>query len=638
MADERVIYSNINYRESIKQIKDLKKGIDDLEKKNIEDSVVYKKASTKLSHHKKDMEEFKKTYDGFGKTIETNQKKINDLNKNLKSMSSKEKDRALIQIEAYQSNIEKATEAQKKYAAKVGYNMETPKKVFGENIKSLKEYSATYQQTLKEETESHKKAKEEKQIAEKKETENKQKNVSEQVGVSVNGIEYISKAEKEAKEKKDAQEKGEKPKRNWTEEADAIRTFHAEQLKVLEEAKEKELSIENLTSKQKQDIQKSYNNTVDDLNLLTATKAKQLMEDANESLDKDNKIKKSFYEVDLENKKAALKAGSMAALKITLEELRIKRENEIAEAEKTEADVVAINAKYNALMTAETEKNLAAEIAANAKAYEEKIKQAGTNKVWAAELKLQQLQQDKEITQLYYEEGLIAKEEFAQKLNGIDQSIEKSEDDLLKARWTRIDEITGHSQKVFSALSDLIVNSEDDEKKSLEKKKKLAWVQVALDTAKAISAAVVAAQGAGPFPANVIAIAPSIAAVMTSIATAKKTIKEADKKIAEFAEGGLVTGPGSGTSDSIPTFLSNGESVLTASATSLFGPVLSAFNQLGGGVPIPSGNITAQVMGEEMLAKSFARALEQMPNPVVSVEEINNTNKRIQVLEQYRTL
>ncbi len=45
-----------------------------------------------------------------------------------------------------------------------------------------------------------------------------------------------------------------------------------------------------------------------------------------------------------------------------------------------------------------------------------------------------------------------------------------------------------------------------------------------------------------------------------------------------FAEGGLVKGPGTGTSDSIPAYLSNGEFVVNSRATSKYYPLLQAIN------------------------------------------------------------
>ena len=49
--------------------------------------------------------------------------------------------------------------------------------------------------------------------------------------------------------------------------------------------------------------------------------------------------------------------------------------------------------------------------------------------------------------------------------------------------------------------------------------------------------------------------------------------------------GSLLNGPGSGKSDSMNARLSNGEAIINAKSTSMFGPILSAINQAGGGVP-----------------------------------------------------
>mgnify|MGYP000587412732 CR=1 FL=1 len=99
-----------------------------------------------------------------------------------------------------------------------------------------------------------------------------------------------------------------------------------------------------------------------------------------------------------------------------------------------------------------------------------------------------------------------------------------------------------------------------------------------------------------------------------------------------FSTGGYVQGSGTGTSDSIPARLSNGESVMTAKATSMFSPILSAFNQLGGGVPIVANNLGSNI-GMDMLAAAVARGYQMAPQPVVSVEEINRTQRRVQTIE-----
>lgn len=121
----------------------------------------------------------------------------------------------------------------------------------------------------------------------------------------------------------------------------------------------------------------------------------------------------------------------------------------------------------------------------------------------------------------------------------------------------------------------------------------------------------------------------SAAALMVLI---KAAFSGAKALVKGFSTGGYVQGAGTGTSDSIPARLSNGESVMTAKATSMFSPILSAFNQLGGGVPIVVNNGGSNI-GMDMLAAAVARGYQMAPQPVVSVEEINRTQRRVQTIE-----
>ena len=163
--------------------------------------------------------------------------------------------------------------------------------------------------------------------------------------------------------------------------------------------------------------------------------------------------------------------------------------------------------------------------------------------------------------------------------------------------------------------------------------KALALAEIAISSGVAVAKAI--KSGAGlTFPANLGAIATAVAHVLGGITSATKMVNSA-----KFADGGLVQGAGSGTSDSIPAHLSNGESVLTASATSMFAPALSAFNQIGGGVPIVMNNMsTQQQIGEEFLARAVARGMALAPRPVVSVEEVTNVKNRVEAIERLSTL
>lgn len=203
------------------------------------------------------------------------------------------------------------------------------------------------------------------------------------------------------------------------------------------------------------------------------------------------------------------------------------------------------------------------------------------------------------------------------------QAKKQAELDAYNSVKSGIDALAQHS-KAFAIMS-----------------KAIALAEIAINTGKALSAGIAQAAAAGPFPANLIAIATTVGTVLANIASAIATVKSA--KFAkggrvytrQYASGGDVRGAGTGTSDSIHAMLSNGESVMTAAATSMYAPVLSAMNQSAGGNPITGGG---SAQGEDMLARAVARGLMAMPNPVVSVEEINTTARRVQVLESLATV
>lgn len=176
------------------------------------------------------------------------------------------------------------------------------------------------------------------------------------------------------------------------------------------------------------------------------------------------------------------------------------------------------------------------------------------------------------------------------------------------------------------ALSDLMEEAGEKNKSMAMAAKVLALAEIAINQGVAIAQGIKQAQSV-PYPANIAAIASTIATILTGITQAIKTVKSA-----KFATGGYVEGVGTGTSDSIPARLSNGESVMTAGATTLFSPLLSALNQLGGGIPIIATN-PQQQMGEDMLAAAVAKGMAMAPRPVVSVQDINDGQHRVEVID-----
>lgn len=204
------------------------------------------------------------------------------------------------------------------------------------------------------------------------------------------------------------------------------------------------------------------------------------------------------------------------------------------------------------------------------------------------------------------QEYLDAKEELAQREIEIEQ-----------AKFEAASQITG-------ALSGLFDQLGEDNKAFMILSKTLALAEVAINTGKAISSAVAEA-AKGPF--GIAKAVSLIAMIISNMTTAIGIINSA-----KFADGGLVEGPGTGTSDSIPAMLSNGESVMTARATSMFAPLLSAINVAGGGVPIQVREKSSQALGEEMIARAIARGMQDV-HPIVSVTEINKVGSQVKVVE-----
>jgi hypothetical protein len=156
--------------------------------------------------------------------------------------------------------------------------------------------------------------------------------------------------------------------------------------------------------------------------------------------------------------------------------------------------------------------------------------------------------------------------------------------------------------------------------------KALALGQIAVQTGIALAKGIANAQAAG-YPASIPITISTIAMILANIATAIKTVKGA-----KFATGGLVTGGGTGTSDSVQARLSNGESVNTARATSMFSPIYSVLNQLGGGVPIQAAQTGAQAQGQDIIAAAVARGVSAL-NLRVGVDEITRVQNRVKTLE-----
>lgn len=180
-------------------------------------------------------------------------------------------------------------------------------------------------------------------------------------------------------------------------------------------------------------------------------------------------------------------------------------------------------------------------------------------------------------------------------------------------------------QQAYDSITSAIDAMGEHSKEFAKMSKVLALAEIAINTGKALAAGVAQAQSV-PFPANIAAVAVTVATILSNIASAISTVKSA-----KFAKGGKVRGAGTGTSDSIPAQLSNGEYVINAQSTKLFEPLLEAIN--GFKIPVPvSRTQQFQQMRDAGMVQGIKTALVDV-HPVVSVVEVTEAQERVRLIE-----
>ena len=350
---------------------------------------------------------------------------------------------------------------------------------------------------------------------------------------------------------------------------------------------------ENLTAKAREAINAK-------IKALEQQKSMELSKLSDEELKKELENRLKMISLQLES----VKEGSEQEYQLKIQQLQAQYEAELSSTEQTEKMKLAIKTKYNTQMD---------ELIA---AHEQDI--------------INKQQKKAELDSLQQMEGESIEAFNLRKLEAQNAYLESKKElsdkeiEIEQAKYEAMEQVTNG----LVALTEQI--GESDRGFAMASKM-LALAEIAINSGKAIAKMVSAESGKGIL--GIATMASGIATILSNIANAVKIVKSA-----KFAEGGLVTGPGTGTSDSIPAQLSNGESVITAKATSMFAPILSSFNMMGGGVPI---NVTAtnnQTLGEDMLARAVAKGMMMAPAPVVSVEEFTSVANRIKYIEESGSL
>lgn len=222
------------------------------------------------------------------------------------------------------------------------------------------------------------------------------------------------------------------------------------------------------------------------------------------------------------------------------------------------------------------------------------------------------------------------------------KQIEKVNDDINRKTQTAISDETALAYKTAStaaraagSLSAMFDALGGEGERYAEFAKALGVMQVVITEGIAIAKAV---QGGAeyPFPINVLTVAASVAAITAAIASAVNSVKSTE--VPKYASGGLISGPGTGTSDSIPAMLSNGEAVMTANAVNEWGAMLSAMNVASGGNAINVSNLPQRGDGMRGMRTMLKEVLLDMPAPVVSVVDINKGQRKVKVQDNISKL
>jgi uncharacterized membrane protein YfcA len=181
---------------------------------------------------------------------------------------------------------------------------------------------------------------------------------------------------------------------------------------------------------------------------------------------------------------------------------------------------------------------------------------------------------------------------------------------------------------IGSFIADRIAGENVQDK---QRKKTAVRVGAASSIAGVVAQTAMANSGFLANPASVstlglAAAAPIAASIASSTIAIANILNEKNKAIREiddaggaetakasgskFATGGLVTGMGTSTSDSIMANLSNGESVINAKSTAMFGNLLSNINQAGGGVAFANQNNANPIFKTYVVASEMTSQIE----------------------------
>lgn len=233
-------------------------------------------------------------------------------------------------------------------------------------------------------------------------------------------------------------------------------------------------------------------------------------------------------------------------------------------------------------------------------------------------------------------------------MNELNKKSVKTLNDTTKKSMQTLNAVGSAFSVVIDSISEVIDAAAGENERFNKFSIALAEAQILVNTAMSIANAIqgataaAAATGPGAPIATPIFIAEMVGIVASAIGASVSTLMKAKNESPKYAVGGYVQGAGTGTSDSIDAKLSNGEFVVNARSTREHLAELVAINGGWGNtsrIPRFANGGYVDVRTRQMAIDSANNAelkyiIENIPAPVVSVKEITNTQKKVQVKEQ----
>jgi len=220
------------------------------------------------------------------------------------------------------------------------------------------------------------------------------------------------------------------------------------------------------------------------------------------------------------------------------------------------------------------------------------------------------------------DERALIEAKYAKQIETIDKTITDN-------KTANAEKQTQAEIQKMAAISDTLGSLGELLGKDTEAGKAAAVAQATINTYKGITE-IIAAKSVLPEPAASIAKGVQIAAVLATGLKSVSTIKGVNTSVppTKAAQGGLITGVGSGTLDNIPVMVSNGESIINANSTRMFSPLLSAINEMGGGKRFGVGGVAGvdtQTSSALSLSSSISGLLDKPIKTYVVSSEVSST-------------